>query len=174
MAAPTNEFPNLALIRQGVDHRFKIRCRALELQVRPLAISEEDQIAQDVAEQMDKLPPPRQTTMRQSMLFAIKKLELAQTSAVGMHDQKIQGIELEKMTAGEVDYLFKQYIAACDKVNPVFERLDADRLAGIVENLKKSSKDMEMTLIESSFFHLVDLCLHLLNQGASPTARSSG
>jgi len=174
MANPNAEYPSLNLIRQGVDFRFKIRCRDLELSVRPLSISEEDQIAQEVAEELDKLPPARQTSMRQSMSLSIKKLEMAQTSEPGKMDSKVFQNELQRMTAGEIDHLFKQYVAGADKLNPIFDRLPADQLEKIVETLKKNSTVQEMTLIESSFFHLVDLCLHLLKPGESPTDKLPG
>lgn len=159
-----NEYPNLALARQGVDYRFNISCRNLKLNVRPLSIAEEDRIASEVTEELERLPPSRQTSLRQSAALAIKKLTLAQTSDVGLNDTRVNEIEIERMTAGEIDYLFKQYVAGCDKVNPMFERLSAEQIETIVSGLKKNSKDMETTLIESSFFHLVDLCHFLLKR----------
>lgn len=175
MATPISEFPSLSLIRQGVDYRFRIKCRSLELAVRPLSIAEEDQIAQDVMESMEKLPVVRQTSIRQSMMLSIKKLEMAQSAQPGSQEGvKVFQAELQHMTPGEIDHLFKQYIAGCDRVNPLMDRLGAEDLQKIVDHLKKNSTVREMTLIESSFFHLVDLCLHLLNTGESPTDKSSG
>lgn len=174
MANPNAEYPSLHLIRQGVDYRFKIRCRDLEMTVRPLSIAEEDLIAQEVSESMEDLPVARRTSMRQSMMLSIKKLEMAQTSEPGKNDAKVFQIELQRMTPGEIDFLFKQYVAGADKLNPIFDRLGPAQLEAIVDHLKKNSSVREMTLIESSFFHLVDLCLHLLNQGESPTDRLPG
>lgn len=167
MSTP-NEFPNLALIRQGVDYRFKIKCRGLELTMRPLSLWEEDQVTQEVVDALAELPEQRRTSLRQSALVAVKRMQLGQTSDVGKSDHKVSSVELEKMTPGEIDYLTKKYAAECDKLNPMIERLSPAELDQIVNALKKNTKDRETTLIESSFFQLVDLCLYLLSQGESP------
>lgn len=169
MSTPT-EFPSLALIRQGVDYRFKIRCRNLELSVRPLSIYEEDQVIQRVASKMEESPEHLRTSLRQTMLLAINKLEMAQSDEPNsLNGVKVHAAELQMLTPGELDHLFKQYISHCDKVNPMLERLNKADLEQVVERLKKNSSVREMTLIESSFFHLVDISLHLLSTGDSPT-----
>lgn len=168
MAIPS-EFPNLALIRQGIHYRFEVKCRGLVLSLRPLSISEEDQISQEVIEQMSELQDHQKTSLKQSILLAMKKLERASTTDVGAQDWKITCIELERFTPGEVDHLFKQYVAKCDVISPMFDRLPREMVEKLVEGLKKNSKDLGMILTELSFFQLVDICHHLLTTGELPT-----
>lgn len=169
MTTPS-EYPSLSLIRQGVNYRFKIRSRGLELLVRPLSIMEEDQVVQDVAVEMEKLPPHQQTSIRQTMLLSIKRLELAQSKAPGdLTEVRIYQAELQQLTPGELDHLFKQYLSGCDKINPMLEKLDAGLISKQVEELKKNSSDREMILIELSFFQLVAICQSLLSTEHLPT-----
>lgn len=169
MATPNHEFPNLELIRQGIQYRFKIKTRGLELNCRPLSVFEEDQIAQEVLEEMEALPQHRRTSLRESIAMAVKKLEKAQTSDIGLSDAKVYAKELERMTPGEIDHLFKQYNACCDKVNPVIERMNPDDVEKGIAVLKKNSTEAEKILTESSFFQLVSICLHLLPLVESPS-----
>ncbi len=73
------------------------------MSVRPLSVSEEDSITQEVIEELSKLDPVKQTSLKQSVLIAIKKLEKATTSDVGINDAKIWQVELERMTAAEIE-----------------------------------------------------------------------
>lgn len=159
------EYPNLSLIRQGVDYRFNVRLRGLTLSLRPLSIYEEDQITQEVIEEMKDLAPANQTSLKQSALLSVKKLERAQTTDVGSNDPKMYAAEIQRMTPGELDTLFKGYNAGCDKLNPTIETMAKSDLESLVAHLKKSTKDQEMTLIELPFFQLVALCRHLLSTG---------
>lgn len=165
MSTPKHEFPNLELIRAGINYRFKIKTRNLTMEVRPLSIFEEDLIAQEVADEMEALPAHRKTSLRESIALAVRKLERAQTTDVNVMDAKVFAAELQRMTPGEIDHLFKQYIAGCDKVNPVIEKMKIEDIELVLAHLKKNSAEVERTLIESSFFQLVNILGHLLTQG---------
>jgi hypothetical protein len=117
---------------------------------------------------MQDAEPHLRTSLKQSALLSIKKLAKAQTSDVGMKDGKMHETELQRMTAGELDALFKQYNAACDKINPSIEQFSREEILGWIETLKKSSQEMEMTLIDLSSFQLAAIVRHLLTTGASP------
>jgi len=164
MKPTPNEFPNLALIRQGVDYRFKVKLRAKELEMRPLSVSEEDQITQEVVTEMARLPEIQRTSLRQSLLLSIKKLEKAQTSAPGEYDPEIFAAELNQLTPGEIEFIFKEWNAGNDKLNPILDKMPVKDVELWVEGLKKNSSDREMTLIGLSFFQLVNICHHLLAQ----------
>jgi hypothetical protein len=168
--APANEYPNRDLIRHGINFRFDIKLRKLSLNVRPLSTMEEDSISQSVLDDLEKLPEHKRTSLKQSALLSIKKLEMAQTSDINMKDSKMTAVELQTLTPGELQFLFKEYIAGCDKVNPKIESFSQEELAKWVDHLKKNSSEAETTLIESSFYTLVGLCLHLLTQPESPEA----
>jgi hypothetical protein len=164
------EFPNLPLLRHGVETRFKIRVRSLELSVRPLSILEEDQVTQEVIDELEKVSPQHRTSMKETILIAIKKLELASSSDIGVNDAKLRSPELARMTPGEIDALFKQWVAGCEKFSPMFERLKPEEVRDLVASLKKNTKEQATILTELSFLHLVSLSEFLLNQGESPTA----
>jgi hypothetical protein len=168
MHAPANEFPNLALIRQGIEYRFQIKIGQLVLLMRPLSITEEDRITQDVIDEMKNLPEEKKTSLKQSALLSIKKLETAQTSDVNKKDWKMSQMELSYLTPGELEYIFKNYMAGCDKINPGIETFSRDQVSQWVDALKKSSSDLEMILIESSFHQLAAICRHLLSTSELP------
>lgn len=170
MGNPNSEYPNLALIRAGIQNRFPITLRKFTVMVRPLSVLEETQISEAVASELSSMPSHLQLSMRQTASLAIKKLEMAQTSDVGKSDGKMFASELSQLSAGEIDALFKEYIAGCDKLSPTREQLGQEKLVEIVDALKKSTQDMEMILTELSFFQLRDICRHLLTQAESPKA----
>jgi hypothetical protein len=170
MAIAENEFPNLALIREGINYRFPVTLRKLTLMMRPLSTMEEDRISQTVIDEMKKLPTENQTTLKQSALLSIKKLALAQTTDVYSKDIQMNEVELQMLSPGELEYLFKCYIAECDKVNTGIEKFYKEELKLWAEALKKNTQNLETTLTESSFYQLVALSLHLLTTSESPEA----
>lgn len=167
MNTPNVEFPFLEASRLGISYRFKVQLRNTFLMLRPLSIAEEDQITQEVIAEMENLSPARQTSLKQSALLAVKKLEKAQTTDYMTKDYKVSSLELSQMTPGELDYVFKQYNAHCEKLNPILEEYEPAQLKEVIEGLKKSSKDTVRTLTELSFFQLRNICLHLLTQEES-------
>jgi hypothetical protein len=162
------EYPNLALIRQGIEYRFIIKLRGASFVMRPLSIMEEDLITQEVIDAMKDLDQPNKTSIRESSLMCVKKLARGNTSDFGKNDGKIHEIELQKLTAGELDNLFKQYVAGCDKLNPLVDEFSKDQVLEWISILKKNTKDLGMTLTELSFFQLAALCQHLLTTEGLP------
>lgn len=166
---PNMDSAILPLIRQGVDYRIKIKTRALQLTVRPLAIIEEDQIAQEVVTRMHELPEHARTSIRETLLLTTLKLEMASTSDVGANDPKLTVAELERMLPSEIDSLFKQWVAGCDKLNPMLEEISAVQVSEMIEGLKKNSSARVQTLTELSFFQLVAISQRLISED-SPVA----
>lgn len=164
---PNMEFPNLSLIRQGVDYRFNVRLRGMSLSMRPLSISEEDQITEEVLDELEKLPEHKRTSLRQSALLTIKKLERGQTSDVGVNDAKMFAAELSRLTPDELGSMMKQYVTGCERLNPALEEMKTEEVQKWVDTLKKNSQDSEMILTGSSFYQLVAICQHLLTQEGS-------
>lgn len=168
-----NEYPNLALIREGIKFRFPIQIGRLTLEMRPLSTFEEEMIEREVATELSKLPEQERTGITSSGKLSIKKLYRAQTSDIHAKDAKMNELELAACTPAELQFIFKEYLAGCDKVNPRLESYKSSEVTKWVEALKKSSQ-AETTLIESSFYQLVALCLHLLTVQESPTDSSPG
>lgn len=174
MASPSNEFPSLALIRDGIKRRFPITLRKLTLEMRPLSVLEEDEVTQHVVEELEKLPEAKRTSLKQSALMSMRKLLLAQRSDVDVHDEKMHEIELSHLTAAELQNLFKQYIAGCDKLNPGIEEYSKEEIQEWVSTLKKSSDVMGTILTELSFYQLAAICRHLLTSEELPEDSFSG
>ena len=174
MVPHTTEYPHLEILRQGIEYRFPVKCRGLTLHMRPLSVMEEDKVSQAVISELHSLPEQNRTSLKQSALLSIKKLALAQTSDVHSKQPLMYEAELQMMTAGELQFLFKEYVAGCDRVNPRLEQFTKAEIQGWVDTLKKNTQDQETTLIESSFYQLVALCRHLLTTEESPTGSLPG
>jgi hypothetical protein len=65
---------------------------------------------------------------------------------------------LQSLTPDELHYLFKEYCAGADKLNPSLEKMPLERLQELVALAKKNPS----ALIELSFSELVNLSRHLL------------
>jgi hypothetical protein len=169
-----NEFPNLSLIREGINFRFTVRLGKLELLMRPLSTFEEDAINQEVIDAMKRLPVENQTSLKQSALTSVKRLAKAQTSDVTAKDGKMNEMELSNCTPAELQFLAKEYNAGCEKVNPRLQQFSKEEVIHWVESLKKNTQNQETTLIESSFYQLVALCTHLLTASELPVDNLPG
>ena len=167
MSNPTHEFPNLALIREGINFRFDVTIGKLTLTMRPLSTFEEEKLEMEIKEEMKSSPDDG--GIKRSALLSVKKLCRAQTSHPNMKDWKMSEMELSNCTPAELQFIFKEYLAGCDKVNPRLESYSKAEVVKWVDVLKKNTQNMETTLIESSFYQLVALSLHLLTASESPT-----
>lgn len=162
MSSLTREMPQLELIRAGVLNRFSVKLKNYELSLRPLSVMEEVRVAEEVAQEMMNRPDNQRFSLTESVMLEAKKIQLASTSAPGQTDYKITETILYNLTPGEIDYLFKQYISGCERLNPSMEKIPADQIEAMVEELKKKPQSMDSALIERSFWELVNICNHLL------------
>lgn len=149
----------LEQMRAGIEQRYPISIRQFRMMVRPLTIMEIQNITMEVAEKLETLPDHARTTMMESSLLAKEKLKAASTSEPGGSDAKITDYILDRMTADELQSLFKQYVAVCDRCNPSLEQLSDDRLKELSEAVKKNG---DLALIELSSLELINLCRFLL------------
>lgn len=156
----TIDFPELALMRDGIDYRFTIRCRKLEVPVRPLCNLEIIQASAAAAEAFEKLPDNQRITLSASLLNAMYHLERASSSDVGERGSLTLQL-LQMMTSEEVNHLWKQYVRVTDRVNPSFEDMSAEDIEATVESLKKNS-DPDSILTDLSISALITVCRRLL------------
>lgn len=155
---PADRIPQIDAMRFGVDLRLDVTLRNFSLTVRPLSIMEQMQVAAKVVDKFKMLPPSAQNNLSETMITAKETLIVASTSDVGKEDPKISDYILDRMMPSEVSFLWKQYMAACDKVNPVIEKMPADQLEQLISALKKNT----LELTELSFQELVNICQHLI------------
>jgi hypothetical protein len=163
---PLDRIEQIDAMRLGVDYRMEIKVRGFTMMVRPLAISETLQVASTVQDELNKLPESARNRMTEHFILAKETLKIASTSDVGKNDWRITDLMMSKMTNDELHYLFKQYVAATDKVNPALEVLPPEEVQGIVNELKKnnSEADLASALTELSFSQLVSLARHYLTK----------
>lgn len=154
-------------MRMGVNYRLPLKIRGFQMTVRPLAIQETLQVAATVQDELSKLPSNAQNRLSEHFILAKETLKLASTSDVGRNDPRITDLILTQMTNDELHYLFKQYVAACDRVNPALEMLTPSDIQTLVDDLKKNKDktDLELALIELSFSDLVSLAHYFLTKG---------
>ena len=164
----------LSAMREGINYRFKIRCRGLEFTARPLSCFEVVRATQEVADQVEELEHKYRNSITESLWMASKKLQKATTTDVGSNDPKLTDYEIERMTPDEIDYLWKQYVAGCAKVNPCLEEMANDDILALVSQVKKSP-NLGLALIDLSFLELANICRRLLTTTEdSPTDKLSG
>ncbi len=155
---PHDRLPQLDAMRMGVEYRLEIKVREFKMSVRPITITETIQVASKVADKLMTLPKTAQNRITEHVLLAKETLMLASTSDVDVNDPKITDFILDRMTPDEIDNLFKQYVAATDKVNPSLEEMSTERVEALVEDIKKNPS----LLIEHSFLELVNVSRYLL------------
>lgn len=164
METPSINSEIIDAMRDGVDYRQKITCRRFNLTVRPLSIGETIEIAAKVQERLDELNKYKSNRLSEHTILAAETLERASTSYEGQNDYKLTSAEVLKMTPEEIDFLWKQYIAMTDKVNPSLELIPPDTMGAVVEALKKSPSPAELALALTrlSFLELASLARFLL------------
>lgn len=160
--APEDRIKELDAMRMGTDYRFPCSIRGYSVVLRPLSNAETCQVAAEVMADLLKLPPSMQNPMQENTMLARRTLELASTSDVGMTDYKLPELVSSRMTNDELNFLFKQYVDVCDRVNPSLETLKPGELDKLVEALKKNpSERTELTRSQ-----LLSLVSHFLSQPA--------
>lgn len=156
----TKDFPQLALMRAGVEYSFEISIRQFRLKVRPLTNLEIIQATSDAADAYSKLPEKQQLSVSASLLNAMYQLERASASDVGENSELPLAV-LQMMNPEEVNHLWKQYCRVMDKVNPDFQTMSVENLDLMVEELKKNSDPLSL-LTDLSISNLIELCRRLL------------
>jgi len=160
MSPDLHNVDNLSKMRQGITYRFPVSIRGLSLKLRPLSIMEETEIESEVYEHLMNLPEGKRTRLYETRLLATKSIQLASTSDVGEKDVQISEYELNRFSADELQYLWKQYLLGVNKVNPSLETIDPKEMEQLAADLKKNPS----TLIELSSSHILNLVKHLLTQ----------
>lgn len=160
----------LEKMRAGIDYRFPIRVRQFSLDVRPLSILESLQVAQEVAEEVRKVPESARNRLTEHTFLAKATLIRASTSDVGKNDPKIHDYSLDRMTGDEVQALFKQYISVVDRANPSLEFMSTKDIEELVTDIKKNrteqnSVEWDSQLTELSIWELASIARYFLTKG---------
>lgn len=159
MKTPNDTLPELEAMRDGVEYKFPVTIRKFTVHLRPLTNMEIIHVAREVVEETRRMENASQ--VEESILTSHKQLEKASTSDPETYDPKLTGVFLAKLTPGELDFLWKQYLAGCDRCNPSMEALNKDVVMQLVEQVKKSP-NVQFALTDRSFLELVNISLHLI------------
>lgn len=152
-------------MRLGVDYRFQIKLGSIPLYLRPLSNSEMMEAHSAVQEHVAALPPRQKTRLYEDNCLAREFLTRA-SSPFGQFAPQITKDHLDKMTMAQVMYLYKEWLAVCEKVDPQLEKIPPEKMAAIVETLKKNMpEDLDSQLTELSFGELRNLVAFLLTKG---------
>lgn len=151
-------------MRMGVDYRAPIKLRDYQVYVRPLANSEVINCYSNVAEYMSTIPEKRRTRIMEDNAIAREFLKMA-SAEYGKYPGKITDPILDQMTNEEVMFLYKEWMAICDKVNPQLENLPTERIKELVDAIKKNTpKDLDSQLTELSFGQMRSILSYLMTQ----------
>ncbi len=165
MPVPGDLIPQLDSMRMGVAYGFKLRLRNFEARCRPLSLMETTDVANAVADIMGGLPLGMRNRLSEHTLLAKQTLMRATSSDVGANDGELTDYIMDRMTPDEVSAIFKQYIAGCDRCNPMLDKMKPAEVVALVEELKKSQPDAEalaLQLTELSSLQLINLASYLL------------
>jgi hypothetical protein len=145
-------------MRMGIQARFTIKMRKFEISLRPLTVFEFVSITGEVNEELSRRPEIARNAITEHVIFSIKMLEKASTSSAAKNDPKLTAAVLQDLSPDELAFLFKEYNAGVDRINPSMETIPMERINELVELAKKN----DAILIELSFSELVNVCRHLL------------
>lgn len=163
----------LDAMRRGVDYRTTVKIREQEFRLRPLSSNETLQVTDSVLDIMNGLPAHQRHPQREHQLFARVTLQKASTPDVDSKEVGLTDYVLSRMTAEELQTLYQEYIKACDRVNPKLETMGKEELDLLIDDLKKSSK-LNSQLIDLPIYHLVNVCLRLIQDARQMDSMSGG
>lgn len=153
----------LEAMRMGMVYRFMVRCRDFSVELRPLSIAESNEVTGRVMERLSKLPESQRNRMQEHTLLALETLELASSDPDTGKAPSLTSYIMSKMTPDEVQFIFKQYVAECDRVCPCLDLISGEELTKLVEDLKKSPREeLALRLTELSLSHLVSVSRSLI------------
>lgn len=159
------DIPQLDAMRMGVDYRMQLKSRDFTLMVRPLALSEMLKVYATVQDKLKTLPDTYKNQLTEHTVLAQETLKIASTSRVNGTDYVISDMMMQAMTPDELHFLYKQYVAACDRVNPSLDLLKEEEILALVDELKKNlTPDLELRLTELSFFQHMSLVRYFLTK----------
>jgi hypothetical protein len=156
-------------MRAGVDYHWPVTIRDYTIQVRPLTISESITVSATVADLLQKVPPPQRNRITEHTLYAKETLKLATKPDPQSTQIVLTDYVLDNMTNDEIQYAFKQYVAACERVNPNLDFMHPDELDKLIETVKKSSEPVEHQVTELSIWELRSMALRFLTSDGSHT-----
>lgn len=160
---PSLQIPELEAMRMGVTYTWQIQLRNWKAVVRPLSIKEKLEVSHDVAAELARMPSSKRTSLTEHTLLARETLKRATCSSSTAYDPKLSDPILDEMTGDELLYVYDQYCAAEERVNPKLELMSKEQMQELVDEIKKKGSSASL-LTELSFLQLVSLAHYFLSQ----------
>ena len=110
-----------------------------------------------MARELEKIPLEQRLRLRESSMIVYRTLEAASAIVAGV--PALPATLLCKMTPDELDYLYRQYIAVMERVNPSLELMPREEVEAHVEQVKKSPEP-HSALTALSLRELASICAH--------------
>ena len=135
-------------MRAGTKEVHQIRLGEQDIPVRVLSINETNRIRQEA---IKKTLLEKGDEVDRNVVIQKLTLKLASTiprDGVPILSEKV----LDDLSVDEVNYLYSEYVAAMESVNPSIERIEPKEFALLVELLKKnhvSSKDLNLRQLKA-------------------------
>lgn len=155
---------NLDKMRAGVDARFPIILRGFSCLFRPLSMYETNIVAAEVLAEIQTKPKQQQNSMMENSLISIKTLERASTPDVEGGAPQVSGMELQKLSPQEIEFLFNEYVAGCEKLNPRLEEMNKKDIDALIDECKKKDEGLSSALMRLSFWQVWNIAHSLLTQ----------
>lgn len=160
--------PQVEKMRMGVDYTFPVRLREFHVNLRPLSNAELMEAQAAAALTLRQMQEHRRTRITEDNELAKEYLERA-SSPFGTYAPVLSKPMLEQMTTEEVMFFYKEWLAVCDRVNPLLEKMPTEKLQELVDAVKKNpTADLHYQLTELSFGQLASLAFYLLTSDGSP------
>lgn len=163
------QFDNLDKMRQGTAQRFPITLRGYSGTFRPLSIFETNVVAAEVVAELKQKPISQQNQIMESSLLSIKILEKATTSDIGKTDPTLTAMELQRLSPKEIEFLYAEYVSACDKLDPRIETLTEEQLTALIADCKKKEDGLDSALATLSFWQVWNIARYCLTRDEQPT-----
>jgi hypothetical protein len=148
----------LTKMRMGTASKFPVTLKDFTVYLRPLTVIETVNLASEVEAEIKKYPVEKRNAINEHVIFSVKMLEKASTSAPDKNDYQLTTRELSSFTPDELQYFFKEYTAGNDRINPNLDKISIEKLTELVNLAKKNPS----ALIELSFWEVVNLSWYLI------------
>ncbi len=160
-----DKLSEIEAMRMGTEYSFPVQLRKFSINLRPISNAETMQCYGDVADYINSLSPSRRTKIEEDNALAREFLKKASSPSDQPNAPRLTDPILSAMTNDEMMYLYKEWQATCDRVNPSLEKMPIDKLKELVEDIKKNPpEDLVYQLTELSFGQLVNLATYLLTK----------
>lgn len=132
---------NFSAMRCGVTYRFKVPFKDGFVWLRPLANEEIIEATGECASRLSKMTEFERNRIAENVILA--RIYLSKASReYGKTEGGVTEHQLAKLSNEELLFLYGEWIAVCEKVNPKVEDIPKEEVMRLVEEAKKNPSDL--------------------------------